>query len=390
MSSILINRKELCEAFDFVKGVIPLKPIILADGNVSLRVQDGKLVVYATDGIIAARKFVEILNLDEAPKDFLAGCDPKRFSKAIAKDTATTIRLTKVDENLNVSDPAEGEDKFITLTCANMKRASVINVWAPAPEDCLNDIVLEAPFFSQVLAFLDTFTTDGKDEGGKHDVVVLTDSIAHTTNGVNLRGICASKALPFKSEISIRKRYLDPIIKSLNNLSTDKVLFKDSQRIVSLTSEDGKSQVVFPTTRKAPPVVPKEYLMSMGDASTFDVKEVVKGLDRMTTSNYNSITSLTGVDVKIYGEGANSKMQVVLEGNKASHVFSMARTGSATIEKTMDLNTFIMVLKAFSKGAGAKIFFGDEDSRYARFVDVRSEGTSAGAFIAVCSYARKV
>jgi hypothetical protein len=389
MSRILVNRKALCAAFDFVKGVVPLKPIILADGNVSLTLVKGILQVFATDGVMGARAHVPVLN-DDLPEEFRAGCDPKRLGKAISKDSAEVLCLTKINENLNVSDPAEGEDKFITLACANMKRGSIINNWVPQPDKCLNNIEMDSSFLSQVLGFLDTFTTEGKDEGGKHDVVVLAESLAHTTNGINLRGICASKALAFSTEVSLRKRYLDPIIKCLNNMEGSPVLFRDSTTIISFASKDGTREVVLPTMRKEPPVVPKEYLVSMGDASTLDIKEFVRGLDRMTTSNYNSATALTGVDIKIYGEGAESKLSVILEDNKASQVFSLSRGGSEVLEKTMDMNTLLMVMKAFSKGTSPKIYFGDENSRSARFMDVRSIGETKGAFIAVCSYARKV
>jgi hypothetical protein len=390
MPGVLVNRKELCEAFDFVKWVVPLKPIIAADGNVSLRVSGEYLVISSCDGVMGAKALVPLLNKDEAPQDFYVGCDPKRFGKAIAKDTAESISLAKVAENLHVSDPAEGEDKFITLACANMKRASLITVWVPTEEECLNNVSIAPLFFSQVLAFLDNFTTDGKEGNGRHDVIALGESVAHTTNGVNLRGICASKALAFKSEVCIRKRYMEPLIKVMQNMGDDPLSFKDGTRIISLTSADGRRSVVFPTMRKPPPVVPKEYLTAMGDCSVIDVKEVSKGLDRMSTSNYNTASILAGIDIKIFGEGPDSKMQLILEENKASQAFALSRKGNETIVKTIDLNTLLMILKSYTKGTSPKIYFGDDETRYLRFVDLRTTGSNVGAFIAVCSYARKV
>jgi hypothetical protein len=390
MSFVNVNRKVLCEAFDFVKWVIPAKPIIVADGNVSLKVSGSTLIVSACDGIMGARAIIPILNTEDIQEDLLVGCDPKRFGKAIAKDSAEVITLEKVGDNLQVSDPQEGPDKFVTLACANMRRSSQINKWAPAQEDCLNDSVIRPDFFSQVLAFLDNFTTEGNGGNGKHDVVVLSESVAHTTNGVNLRGICASKELSFKSDVSLRKRYITPLVKTLANIESSSVIFKDSPQIISVSTEDGTKQIVMPAHRKEPPVVPKEYLVSTGDTSIVNIKEIVKGLDRISTSNYNTATSLTGVDLKISGEGELSKLQLVLEDNKASQTFSLSRKGGGTIEKTMDLNTLLRVLKTFSKSTSPKVFFGTEETRFLKFVDVRTIGDKIGAFIAVCSYARKV
>lgn len=386
-TAVRVNRKELCLAFDFVKGIVPAKPIVAADGNVILRVEGDQLCLMASDGAQGARARVRIMNMADSPDVFSLGCDPKRFGKAIAKDSAEELLLAKDAESLKVSDPNEDADKYVTLACANIKRASVISNWIPS--ECLNNVSLPSKFFSEVLGFLDNFTPAGHDEGAKHDVVVLSPSIAHTTNGVHLRGMCASRALTFTSDVSIRKKYVAALSKSLGALAADTVIFRDSQRFISIATADENFVTILPALRKPPPVAPKEYLANVGDPMILSCKDVVKGLDRLSTSNYNSLTQLVGVDIKIFGEGPESKMQLVLDDGKAAQTFPISRTAANPVEKVLDLTTFMMLLKAFSKADAPKIYFGEEDTRFIRFVDVRNVAGTPGAFVAISAYARK-
>lgn len=388
MAPVLVNRKELCEAFDFVKNIVPAKPIIAADGNIIIKVEGSNLILSASDGAQGARAVVSIQNNSENPDAFHVGCDPKRFGKSIAKDSAESLFLEKVSNTLKVSDPQESEDKYITLVLGNIKRASVISNWIPA--EPMNTVEMNTAFFSEVVSFLDNFTPDGNHEVvGKHDVLVFSKNLVHTTNGVHLRGICASKAFIFSSDVSIHKRYATPLAKSIANLKSSTVFFRDSLRFVSVASPDEKFALIVPTLRKQPPVAPLEYLSAQGEPSFLDYRDVIKGLDRLTTSNYNGLNTLVGVDIKISGAGEDSRMQLILDDGKASQTFSLKRNGSDPVEKVTDVSTFLMLLKTFSKGCSPKVFFGEEDTRYLRFVDVRTVGDVSAAFIAVSAYARK-
>lgn len=144
-----------------------------------------------------------------------------------------------------------------------------------------------------------------------------------------------------------------------------------------------------PMVRKEPPIIPKEYLSSLGDAIKWDSKDILRGLDRMSSSNYNAASVLTGVDLKLSGQGENSKLQILLEEGKASQSFPVSRQGDEEIERTLDVTTLTLMLKTFSKHKDLKVFFGVETSKFLRFSSVRQIDNSSCAFIGVCAYARK-
>jgi hypothetical protein len=387
----LVKRMDLVDAFNFVKSVIPLKPIIEADANVTLS-SDGKtFTLTASDGIIGAKAVIPLSNADKSPEPFSVGCDPKRFGKAIQKDTADEISIAKVGFQLHVLDPQESEDKFVTLSLGNMRRATVITRWEPAEDKRLNNVEINAEILAEAFSFLNKFTPEGKEGFGKHDVVVLGKHLAHTTNGVNLRGIFASKAFTFDSEVSIQKGHLVALSKSLACLKNEMMVFKNSSVVVGIHNKDMTRCITAPTLVKAPPVVPSEYLASKGEPLLVDIKALTKGLDRLSTSNYNTLSTLTGVDLIVSGEASNSKLQLILDEGKASQSFPATREGNQTLEKTSDVATLLMVLKAFAKGSNAtKLFLGDASSKYMRLVDIKEVGGAVNAYIAICSYARKV
>jgi len=387
----LVERRNLLDAFDFVKSVVPLKPIIEADSNITI-ISDGKqLTLSASDGIIGAKASIPLSNEENSPLPFNIGCDPKRFGKAIQKDTATDISLSVVGFQLHVSDPQESEDKFVTLSLGNMRRATVISKWIPSEEDCINIVPVNSAILSEAFTFLNKFTPEGKEGFGKHDVVVLSRHMAHTTNGVNLRGIFASKAFPFTTEVSIQKGHLVALSKSLGFLKGEDLIFRNSDRIVGIHNKDITRCITVPTLVKAPPVVPSEYLASKGEPLEVDIKALIKGLDRLTTSNYNTVSTLTGVDLRVTGEAGDSKLQLILDEGKASQSFPVSRKGSEELEKTSDVVTLLMVLKAYAKGSNAtKLYLGDASSKYMKLVDIKEVGGCSNAYLAICSYARKV
>lgn len=388
MPRVLVNRSQLNEALDFVKNVVPDKPIISADGNISI-VFDGSstLQVIATDGIQGARALVDV-STDGTVESFSLGCDPKRLIKIVAKDTSDIVTLEKNDPHLVVGSAMDDPDKFATLVLANMRRASTMMAWSPS--DPTTDVVLDTGFLVEAMTFLDDFLPDGKDEGAKHAVVVLSNKLAHATNGVDLRGICASPHLGFTSDVSLRKKYLTNAIRAIKFVNSDSLRFLSNVRQICITSPDGRRALVMPTTRKKPPVVPLEYLKDMGDYFQMDIREAVRGIDRISSSNYNTASTLTGVDLFLEGGPEDSKLKMTLDADKASQTFPVRRSGGPDMERCLSVKTLHKMLKMFQKSKESRIYMGESDTRYIRFFDKREVNGIAGAFVAVCAYLRKV
>lgn len=387
MSKIFVDREKLKEAVEFVKCMVPQNPILAADGNIQVNFENGILYLVASDnGMQGAKAHVPVIGVEDDSISFSVGVEPQRLHKVVAKDVELEVSLEVKDAHLVVASKV-GSD-FATLALANMRRFSPLLAWEPL--DPHTDIQLDHSFFYETVSFLGDFLPDTKDLGAKHAVVVLSNKVAHATNGINLRGICASPHLNFNQDVSLQKRFLSSAVRALKFMSSPEITFKANQRLVSISSSDGSRTVAMPTRNKKPPVVPLEYLKSMGESFSLDIKEAVKALDRMTSSNYNSATTLTGVDLTLGGDSDSGTLKLVLEDDKATKTFAVERQGSGDIEKTLDLKTFYKMMKMFQKSPATQLFMGDENSRFIRFLDKRSYNGVGGAFIAVSAYAKKV
>lgn len=385
MSGVLVSRKDLKEALDFVKSVVPANPIMDADSNIVIEFKDSVVVLTATDGIQGARAKIKPLDVGDS-REFSVGVDSKRLVKVVTKDTSENVFLDKREPYFYIQ--SEGEEDFTTLALANMRKASILLSWIP--KEPLMSSTVNTKFFTEVLSFLDDFLPEGKDEGAKHAVVVLSDKVAHATNGINLRGICASGHLNFSSDVSLRKKYLVNSVRALKFLNCVNLKIRKGKSTISITDEEEKFLLVMPNHWKTPPVVPTEYLQPVSDFLTTDIKSSVKGIEKISSSNYNTATTLTGVDLILTGSKEQSNLKVVLEDNKASQTFPCERNFEEDLEKTLDLKTFLKMMKMFQKSKEVKISMGGADSRFVRFFDKRVIDEVPGAFIAVCAYARKI
>lgn len=387
MSYLAIEREEFLRAVEFVKEVIPINPIMVADGNLIFNFDgNSELVIHGSDGTKGTRYFLEVENKGSGP--FKAGVDSKRLAKLLKKDTSENITIEKSDTDLIIADENNRETNFSKLALGNIARASDILSWEP--KNPINEIEAETALLIETLSFLDDFLPDGKDEGSKHAVIVFDKGFAHVTNGVNIRGICASRGFQFVEPVSIRKRYANSTLKSLKSTNCDRFTIKDDLKRISFISQDRKKWIVIPKHRKEPPALPVTYLKALGSESTTDFKALVKGLDKISSSNYNSMTTLTGVDLVVKGQGDNATLKLILEGNKATDIFKINRDSGPDLEKTLDIKTLMKCLKVFARGANPSIYFGEENTSYIRFFDKRVCGSESCVFITVCSYARKL
>ena len=385
MTGILINRKVFADAVEFAKTAVPEKPIMEADGNITVAYAEGRLSISATDGCQGSKVFLAVDSGDIAP--FSVGCDPKRLAKALAKDTSEKLLLANNAEGLLVADSDNAESKFTVLLGANMSRASRMLVWQP--KDKINDVSMSADILADTLAFLEDFLPEGKDEGTKHDIAIIGTKVAHANNSVNMRGIVASQAFAFATPVCFRKKFVHNVVKAIRAMATDVVTVSDDVRMISIVSGDSNKFLVIPKSRQQPPVLPLEYMQAVGDPVDMDFKDVVKGLEKLSSANYNSVTTVTGVDIVISGEPADSTLQIKLEDGRAAATYPIKRTTSGTVERLIDHKSFINLLKLFSKSADSKLHFGEDGTRYLRLMNKKTYGPLACANIAVCSYARK-
>lgn len=395
--TVTVDRAKFREALDFVKNIIPLRPLSDADKNVEIVFSSKAKTITATasDGIQGAKAVVTDCAFEEGVEDFTCGVDPKKLVKIVTKDDSENLRLKSTDIHLIIYS-AEAEstsvanEDFASLIKANMRKFQVMMSWGP--KEPTTNVTLNTKFFLETLTFLDDFLPDGKDLGAKHAVVVLSNKVAHATNGVNLRGICASPQLAFTTNVSLRKRYLTNSIRALKNINCDKLIFLSNLQLISIASDDGLRTLVIPGIRKKPPVVPKDYLRPTTNYLALDLKATTKGIDRISSANYNTATTLTGVDLILSGVGEGSELKVVLDDDKATQTFPCSRVGGGEedLEKTLDVKTFYKMLKMFQKSKEAKMEMGGEDSTFLRFIDKRTVDGVDGAFIAVCAYSRKV
>lgn len=386
MESLLINRKALCSAFDFAKNAIPQRPIILADGNILLT-WDGheKLMLSACDGCMGAKSSIIPISSNSV-ETFTVGVDPKRFGKAISKDTTENICLSKKGQDLVISNPQDSAENYVTLLGANMRRASILTHWVPEESDLINNVRIKSDFIAETLSFLDSFTSSGSSGDKRHDILTLENKMAHTTNGCGLRGIVVSKEFNFSEGVCFSKRFIKPLSSILKQIECDSITMKSSKRIISFYTEDQSRIVVLPTEQKIPPEINIMYLQMGEGLEEVNVKEWSTSLDRMTTSNYNTITALTGLDIDI----SKGKIKFTLEGSKASCELPFSKNINYALSKVVDIMSFYRFIKVFAKSKNALIQFGDDSSRFVRVVDKREFGEIKSAFIAAIAYARKV
>lgn len=386
MPLLTLNRTALSEIVEFVKIAVPEKPIIEADGNLTIAYADGILTLSASDGVQGAKVTIPVAG--DGVEPFTVGCDPKRLAKILTKDTSASITLMRTPEGLNIADEEDGFNKYSTLAGANMSRASRLVTWKPKTPS--NELEVPTAVLQECLSFLEDFFPDGKDEGTKYDLAVLDNKLSYVPNGVNMRGIFLSSSLPFTMPVTVRKRYINSFIKGLKAISEDTVHITDDVRMISVSNATGTKSMVIPKARQEASSAPMSYLQDLGDPVEMDVKEVLKGLDKLSSSNYNTTTSITGVVIKLHSEGDTSTFQMILEGNKAASTHSVKRTGTDEVDKVLDLKSFVKVLKVFSKSTGAKFYFGSPDTKYLRVVQKKTAGANPYACITLCAYNRKL
>lgn len=388
MSLITMDRASLANAVEFAKVATPERPVIEADGNITLSYAENKLMLFASDGIQGAKAEITVDGGTAEP--FSIGCDPKRLIKILAKDSSERVTLMKTPEGINIADVDDAFNKFSTLIGANMLRASKITSWTP--KNPSNSLTVPTGVLQECIDFLEEFMPEGKDENTLYDLIALDNKIAYVSNGSHMRGIFLSPDLPFTTTMTVRKKYAKMLVRGMKALGSDEVLVNDDVRVISLASPDMSKVLLLPKSRQAPSSAPIEYVMAMGDSAGMDMKEALKGLDKLSSSNYNSLTTVTGVDIRIRGEGDASTLQFVLEGNKASSTININRGSSEEIDRTIDLKGATKLLKVFSKSAGARVYFGSmaDQVPILRIMQKKCHKDKSYACIVVCRYSRKI
>lgn len=352
---------QLKKAVSIVKRGLPKIVLQEERGHLLCRIEENKLVLYATNNDIKTYSKINLIETDTSDLSFTL--DPKIIEKLLTKIDVNEICVTYDEEEKTIRIYTTlDRQSFTTLQSFPVEKMLTFS----PPEEDGDSIVINREVACAALEFCSNFLAPLKENRKQYDFIIINKGIVYGANGLNRMGFFVSTEFQHFINFKIRKESVPDILGALKSLCTDEVMFinndKDSGIRASSEDEDTADETYFTCLKSGtePPKINTEFIKGDNAYSLINKTKLTKSLDRLSASA--SASTGAGIEIKLSGKNEDGVVTLNLISNlKTREQVECVRVNdqeNMEIEHVLDYKLFKTILASFNDN-DLKVYIND-------------------------------